>query len=212
MYRLYYYPGNASFAPHLMLQELEVEFELSLVDRKTDAQKSADYLALNPAGRIPTLIDGDLVLFESAAICMYLCEKYPGAGLMPDVGTPERAKFFQWMMYLTNTLQAELMVYFYPEKHTIDPSGAPFIKAAQEKRITEIFELLDTELAGKRYLVGDQLTACDYYLFMPAMWARGFKKPPLSFPNLGAYLRKIALRDAVKQVCKSEDIDLSSYA
>lgn len=65
MYKLFYYPRNASWAPHLVLKELAVDHELILVDRKTNAHKSADYLALNPTGRIPTLIDGELIIFES---------------------------------------------------------------------------------------------------------------------------------------------------
>jgi glutathione S-transferase len=87
-------------APQLVLQDvqqkLDVEFELVLVDRKSDAQKSADYLALNPAGRIPTLVDGDLVVFESAAICMHLCEQNPQANLISEIGHPDRPLFHQW--------------------------------------------------------------------------------------------------------------------
>ena len=67
MYKLFYYPRNASWAPHLVLKELGVDHELILVDRKTNAHKSEQYMMLNPTGRIPTLIDGDLVIFESAA-------------------------------------------------------------------------------------------------------------------------------------------------
>lgn len=72
MYTLFFYPRNASWAPHMVLAEMGVDFELVLVDRKTNAQKSADYLLLNPTGRIPTLIDQDIVIFESAAICLHL--------------------------------------------------------------------------------------------------------------------------------------------
>ncbi|MCO1337137.1 glutathione S-transferase N-terminal domain-containing protein, partial [Microbulbifer sp. OS29] len=71
MYQLYYYPLNASMAPHFMLEELKVDFELIIVDRKSNAQKSSDYLVLNPAGRIPTLIDSGFAIFESPAICVH---------------------------------------------------------------------------------------------------------------------------------------------
>ena len=87
MLALYYYPGNASLLPHMMLREIGVEFELRLVDRGQNAQKSAEYLKLNPSGRIPVLVDGDLVLFETAAVALYLADKFPEAGLAP---APER--------------------------------------------------------------------------------------------------------------------------
>ncbi|MBL4790164.1 MAG: glutathione S-transferase family protein [Kordiimonadaceae bacterium] len=212
MYQLYYYPGNANVAPHLLLEELGVDFELVLVDRKSEAQKSPAYLKLNPAGRIPTLVDGDLVLFESPAICVYLAEQNPKSALIPLLGHRDRPIFFQWMMYLTNTLQAELMVYFYPEKHTEDASGSAAIAAAQETRITEMFRLLDHELEGKVYLVGNHLTACDFYLFMLANWGRKFTTPPLSFRHLGRYLRALSTRTSVQKVCQKEGIDLKDYA
>jgi len=212
VYQLYYYPGNASVAPHLLLEELGVDFELVLVDRKSEAQKSAAYLKLNPAGRIPTLVDGDLVLFESPAICIYLAEQHPEGALMPVLRHPDRPIFFQWMMYLTNTLQAELMVYFYPEKHTEDAANSAAIAAAQETRITEMYRLLDRELEGKVYLVGNHLTVCDFYLFMLAHWGRKFTVPPLSLPHLGRYLRALSTREGVQRVCQKEGFGLQDYA
>jgi glutathione S-transferase len=142
VYQRYYSPLNASMAPHFVLEALAVDFELIKVDRKTSAQKSEDYLALNPAGRIPTLVYDDLVIFESAAICIHLAESHPEFILMPEVGTENRATFFQWLIYLTNTIQAELMIYFYPKKHTTDDISSESITQAQENRVAEMFELL----------------------------------------------------------------------
>ncbi|KZN41528.1 glutathione S-transferase [Pseudoalteromonas luteoviolacea CPMOR-2] len=211
MYQLYYFPLNASMAPHFILEELEVDFELVKVDRKSNAQKSKEYLALNPAGRIPTLVDNGQPIFESPAICIHLSETNPSSNLIPEIGSPDRALFFQWLMYLTNTIQAELMVYFYPEKHTTDSKGAACIIQAQEERITEMFGLLDKELEGKDYLVGDSLSACDFFLFMLAVWADELKRPPLSFKNLSGYLKKLAKRDSVVRVCKKEGLSLADY-
>lgn len=210
MYKLFYYPRNASWAPHMVLAELGVPFELVLVDRKSNEHKSLDYLALNPTGRIPTLADDDLVIFESAAICLHLCEKHPESGLIPQAGNPLRARFYQWLFYLTSTVQPELMVYFYPQKHTVGKE-VESITQAQETRITEMFELIDKEIKGKEFLVGSSATVCDYFLFMLAHWASGFSQPPLSFTNLGRYLRDLAKRDAVVAVCKAEGTDLARY-
>jgi glutathione S-transferase len=210
VYKLFYYPRNASWAPHLLLAEMGLDFELVLVDRKSNEQKSSEYLLLNPTGRIPTLSDNGTVIFESAAICLYLCEKHLELPLLPVVGSPERAKFYQWLFYLNSTVQPELMVYFYPQKHT-NGGETKDIVIAQEARITEMFSLIDNELQGKEFLVGSSITACDYFLFMLAHWASGFSQPPLSFNNLGRYLRNIAKREAVVSVCEKEGTSLEMY-
>ena len=166
MYQLFYYPNNASLAPHFVLEEIGVEFELKLVDRKSDAQKSAEYLKLNPAGRIPTLVDDSFVMFESPAICLYLAEQNPNSSLVPVNDPQKRALFFQWMMYLTNTLQAELMIYFYPDKHiTVEGQGDKII-AAQQSILKDIFLLLDNELSNKDYFLGDDISICDFFFLI----------------------------------------------
>ena len=114
MYQLHYFPANANAAPHMLLEELGAQYELVLVDRASNAQKSAEYLKINPNGRIPTLVDGDPAMFEAAAIVLHLVDRHPDAGLAPEVGTPERAKFYQWLTFLTNSLQEELMIWQYP--------------------------------------------------------------------------------------------------
>ncbi len=199
-------------APHFILHELNVDFELIKVDRKSNAQKTAEYLVLNPAGRIPTLVDDGVAIFESPAICIHLSENNPSANLIPELGLPNRALFFQWMMYLTNTVQAELMVYFYPQKHTSNESDVAGIVATQETRITAMLELLDSELEGKDYLVGDSVTACDFFLFMLSVWADEFERPPLSFRNLSRYLKNLAKRQSIIDVCKKEGLSLADYA
>lgn len=195
----------------MVLEETGSEYELVLVDRKVKEQKSADYIKLNPTGRIPTLTDGEIVVFESAAICLHICEKKPQSGLIPNVGDPLRAQFYQWLFYLNATVQPELMVYFYPEKHTKATDTAALVSEAQEGRVTEMFDLLDRELEGKKFLVGDSVTLCDFFLFMLAHWAAGFEQPPLSWPNLGRYLRGLSKRPSVVKVCATEGISLDAY-
>jgi len=211
LYQLYYYPLNASMAPHFVLEEMGVDYELILVDRKSNAQKAREYLALNPLGRIPTLVDDGLVVFESSAICLHLCDKNQESKLMPSIDDPDRVLFYQWLMYLNNTVQAELMIYFYPSKHTTNSESISAIVEAQEARITDMFELLDKELEHKEFLVGNNITVCDYFLFMLALWADEFKRPPLSFVNLSPYLRNLAKRPAVISVCKKENVNLTDY-
>lgn len=212
MYTLFYYPRNASWAPHMLMAEMQLDYELILVDRKTEAQKDPEYLKLNPTGRIPTLIVNEQPIYESAAICLFLCEQHPDKNLIPPAGTIERAKFFQWLFYLNASLQPELMTYFYPQKHTIATSGHDEIKQAQEQRVTDMFALIDKELQGKDFILGETLSACDFVLFMLLHWGSGMKRPPLHFPNLRRYLQAMAARESVLGVCKLEGTSLEIYS
>lgn len=211
MYTLYYYPLNASMVAHFVLSELNLEHELILVDRKAHQQKSAAYLALNPTGRIPTLIDGELVLHESAAICLYLSAQSPKSHLVPQPTDEHYPDFFKWLMYLTSSLQPELMIYFYPEKYVDGAIAQATLKQKQESRISNIFEVLDHALAGKDYLVGDTMSICDYFLLMLSIWGDEISKPPQGFTHLNRYLTRLTNRKAVIDVCKVEGFDLVLY-
>ena len=85
MFKLYYYPNNASLAPHFLLHHVKADYELVLVDRKLNAQKSKAYLRLNHSGKIPTLVDGEQVICESAAICIHIAETFPEYELIPKI-------------------------------------------------------------------------------------------------------------------------------
>ncbi len=103
------------------------------------------------------------------------------------------------------------MVYFYPQEHTLDNKEVKNISDAQDGRITEMFKLLDNELEGREFLIGDSISVCDYFLFMLAVWADELKKPPLSFKNMSKYLRKLAQREEIINVCKKENLSLADY-
>ena len=211
MLELYYFPDNASLAPHLLLAETQIGYSLKLVDRESNAQKSNEYLKLNPAGRIPTLVHDGLVVFESPAICIYICELDASSEFIPPVGHPNRPLFFQWLTYLNNTLQAEFMVWRYPDRHTTDIKGIGGIKAAQDSRLVEILALLDDELCEKPFLLGTSVSACDHFLFMLALWCGGISRPPTSFSNLRRFMRDMCQRPAVQKVCEFENIALDFY-
>ena len=211
MLHLHYYPSTAAMAPHIVLQELGVPFELVLVDRPADAHKSPNYLKLNPNGLIPVLTDGDLVLYETAAICLYLCDMHPQAKLAPAVGTVERAHFYKWLMWLTNTLQATLITYFYPER-SVNPGnavGAAEVKAQAERKVGAMLDQLDAELArhGGPWLLGQTYSALDPYAMMLCRWTRGFASAPArARPHLGPYLRAMLARPAVQRVFATEKL------
>lgn len=212
MIRLHYYPSNASMAPHLLLEELGVPFELALVDRERDAHHSPAYLRLNPNGSIPVLEDDDLVLYETAAICLHLADRHAPPGFVPGVGTAERAHLYKWLVWLTNTLQATLMIYFYPERWLDDgnAAGVEQVKAHAEAKVGGMLDQLDAQLAshGGPWLLGDHLGTADPYAFMLCRWTRGFARPARTLAHLGPYLERMAARPAVARVMATEGVAL----
>jgi glutathione S-transferase len=163
MIKLYYYPGNASLTPHMLLEEIGAPFELVLVDRTIAAHKSPEYLKLNPNGQIPLLVEGDLVLYETAAICLHLADTHPQARLAPPLQTVERAHFYKWLVWCTNTLQAMLMHYFYSERlvNEGDAGAAAQVRTHAEARAGGMLDQLDAQLAshGADWLLGPAFSA-----------------------------------------------------
>ena len=208
MLQLHHYPGNASMAPHMLLEELGVPYELKLVDRARNAHKSPAYLKLNPNGRIPVLVDDDLVLYETAAICLHLVDTHPEAGLAPPLGTAERAHFYKWLVWMTNSMQATLMSYFYPERCADDAGAVAQVKAHAEAAVGEMLNLLDAQLAGhgEPWLLGARFSAADPYALMLCRWTRGFARPARALPHLGPYLARLLQRPAVQRAFEQEGL------
>ena len=204
--QLHYYPSNASMVPHLVLEELAVPYELVLVERTRQAHKSPDYLALNPNGLIPVFVDGDLVLYETAAICLHLADTHPQAALAPAIGTPARAHFYKWLIWLTNTLQSTLIVYFYPERWADSPEAVGQVRAHAEAKIAGMLDQLDAELVrvGGPWFMGSSFSLLDAYVLTLCRWTRGFSRPARSLPNLGPYLQRVLARPASQRVFERE--------
>src|SRR6185436_392914 len=167
---LHYYPGNASMAPHMVLEELGVPFRLQYVDRTVAAHKSPDYLRLNPNGLIPVLVDGGLVLYETAAILLHLADTHQQSKLAPPAGTPERAQFYKWLFWMSNTLQATLIVYFYPERWVDDGNAAAAaqVKAHAESKVGGLLDQMDAHLAshGREWFGGERFSVLDPLAFL----------------------------------------------
>ena len=211
MITLHYFPGNASFTPHVLLHEIGAPFELQLVDRANNAHNSPAYLKLNPNGKIPVLVDGDIVLYETAAIALHLADTHPAAGLAPALGTAERAQFYKWLMWLTNTVQATLIHYFYPERMVDEgnAAGAAQLKAHAQQKVGACLAQIDALLAGHGgpWLLGAHYSALDPFALMLCRWTRGFSdKPARDYPHIGPYLQRMLARPAVQRVFEAEKL------
>ena len=212
MIQLHYHPGNASLIPHLLLEELGLPFELVPVDRENQAHKSPAYLRLNPNGLIPVMVDrdaagGELVLYETAAICLYLVDAHPSAGLAPAPATVARAHFHKWLIWLSNTMQSALIVYFYPERWADDASAIAQVRAHAEAKVGAMLDQLDAQIAaGGPWLLGASFGVVDLYAFVLCRWTRGFARPARSLPHLGPYLQRVLARPAVQRAFATEGL------
>jgi glutathione S-transferase len=212
MIKLHHYPSSAAMVPHIVLEELGVPYERVFVDRGADAHKSPAYLKLNPNGLLPALQDGDLTMHETAAIVLHLCDRHPEAKLAPPLGTDERALFYKWLMWLTNTVQATLIIYFYPDRWVKegDDAAAQTLKRKAESKIAGMLEQLDAQVAksGGPWFTGKEYSALDAYVFTLCRWTRNFanEKKARDHPNLGPYLHRMLARTAVQRELEKEGL------
>jgi glutathione S-transferase len=206
MYKLHYSQGLASIAPHFILQEIGTEFELVEVDRSKGQHKTPEYLAMNPNGRIPTLQDGDLALFETAAICLHLADHHPEAELIPAIGTRERSEVYQWLTFLTNSPQVDFWQFFRPEFY-VPPERHAEYKTVMAAHMARHLGVIDAHLEGRDFMVGNQLTIVDFYLLLIGRWSRHITPATRSFSNITRLLEALCKRPSVVKTFTRENIN-----
>ena len=199
MLTLYHSPQSRSIRPRWLLEELGVPYELKVVSLQAGDQKKPEYLKLNPNGTVPTLVDGDLVLFESAAICQYLADKYPDKKLAPAVGTPERGKYYQWIHYAMSGLEPPAVTIFF---HTIQLPEAERVPQLVEKarpQLEAAVKVVDDALAGREWILGSQFTAADVMIGSTVVWAQMMGLVGDQYANVPAYLARCNARPAAQK-------------
>ena len=192
--KLYWSPRSRSFTTLWLMEETGEPYERVLTDISTGANKTPDYLAINPMGKVPALADGDAVMAESAAICTYVADRYPQAKLAPPIGDPRRAKYLQWMFFAPSCIEpAILQAYLKLE--------IPAVSAAWGST-TQTFDILDQALEKGPWLLGDDFSAADVAIGAGINYAiRMFKMVPTR-PNFDRYLDACAARPAFQTAAK----------
>jgi glutathione S-transferase len=207
MHVLYYAPGAASFLVHWLLIELDVPHELRLVDTAAKDQKTPGYLALNPNGVVPTLVVDGKPQYEAAALAMLLADQHPGAVLAPTPGTPERADYVQWMFNLANMVQPLFRQWWYPG----EPAGegnADAVRAHCAPRIEAQWQRIDAHLAANGpCLLGERISAADFYLVMLMRWSRNMPKPATEWPHLAALANTLKARPSFARLYAEEGLE-----
>ena len=213
MIQLYGIPGTATTAPHMVLEEIGTVYEFVTVERTDDGVPTAPpgYLEISPFGKVPTLRHNDLVLTESAAICLHLADAFPDAGLIPKHGAPERSEAMRWLMFLTNTVQPAYLRFFYPQRHTTDPDGADQVVAAAVAELTRLRDHIAAQLEGP-FLQGARFTIADVYLAMLSSWGTEIEGAGSWWadPTLAAHYDAVLARPGCRQAVEQEGGSLSA--
>ncbi|HEY8906030.1 MAG TPA: glutathione S-transferase family protein [Rhodoferax sp.] len=207
MIQLHYVPSAASMAPHILLEELCLPFELVKIDQEGGEMNSAAYRQLNPNGLIPVLVDGDLVLYETAAICLHLVDTHPEAGLMPALGSTDRAHAYKWLSWLSTTLQQALILYFYPERWADSAEAIEQVKTHAQQRVLFLLAQIDTQLASHAgpWMLGQTYSLLDPYAMMLCRWTRNFEgRKARDFQHIGPWLNHVLARPTVQRVFERE--------
>ncbi|MFL6592012.1 MAG: glutathione S-transferase family protein [Luteimonas sp.] len=206
MDQLYYAPGAASMLVHWILIELDAPHELRLVDTGAGAQKSAEYLALNPNGVVPTLVHGGVPMYEAAALAMTLADRHPQAGLVPAIDDASRAAHTQWMFNLANMVQPLFRQWWYPHEPA-GPEHAEAVRSHVAPRIEAAWARIDAHLAGNGpFLLGDRPSIADFYLTMLMRWSRNMPRPATHWPQLAALAQHMASRASFATLYEREGL------
>jgi glutathione S-transferase len=196
--KLYYAPHTRAVRPRWLLEEIGAPYELVRIDLSKGEQKKPDYLGIHPHGVVPALVDGDVALFESAAICAYLADKFPDKRLAPPVGTPARGLYYQWLVYAMATEEPPVLQVFL---NTVMLPEAERSAAAVEdarKKWANVAGVLTRSLSGRTFLLGEQFTAADVMIGSIVGWS-GTLGLLAGFPELEDYSKRLSDRPAFKR-------------
>ena len=199
--KLYYSPGACSLSPHIVLREAGLAFTPVLASTKThQLADGTDYYTINPKGYVPLLeLDDGQRLSEGPAIVQYIADQVPAKKLVPAAGTMERYRAMEWL----NFIGTELHKGFSPLFNPAMPEEA---KALAKAKVSDRLKWVDSQLEGRQYLMGDQFSVPDAYLFTVANWTKFVGIDIANLKNLGAFMARMAARPAVQEALKAEGL------
>jgi glutathione S-transferase len=198
--QLYYTPGTCSLSPHIVAREAGIDIELVKVDLASKlTETGADYRRINPKGSVPALALGEgRMLTEGPALVQYLADLRPESGLAPANGSFERYRLQEWL----NWISTELHKTFSPLWRKDTPQDA---QQATKDVLAQKFAYLDQHLATSPYLLAD-FSIADAYAFAVLGWAKFFAIDLARWPNVAAYVARIAARPAVRAALVAEGL------
>ena len=199
--KLYFSPGSCSLSPHIVLREAGHTFDLEQVNNQEKKTKSGtDDWSINGKGQVPVLeLDNGERLTEGAVIVQYLADQKPAAGLAPANGTMERVRMQEWLNFIASELHKVYAPIF-------RPTTPDAYKALSKENLSKRLEWLNKQLAGKQYLMGDKFSVADAYLFTVLRWSQRIQLDLAQWPNVTAYMGRVAARPKVHEAMKAEGL------
>ncbi|WP_313243355.1 glutathione S-transferase N-terminal domain-containing protein [Stenotrophomonas sp.] len=201
--KLYSKPGACSTADHIALQWTGQPYDVELLTKET--LKAPAFLAINPAGSVPAVVDGDFVLTQNAAIMGYIADTHPQAGLAGDGSARQRAEATRWLSFVNADLHPAFSPLFGPGNYIGDESQYDAIRAAAHKRLRGLFERANTQLEGRQWLAGFRSFA-DPYFYITLRWAAGAKVDLTGLDNIAAFKQRMDADPGVQAALKAEGL------
>ena len=199
--KLYYTPGACSLSPHIALLEAGLPHDLVKVDlRAKKLQTGEDFLKVNPKGQVPALaLDSGELVTEGPVIVQMIADQAPARHLAPSRESAERYKFLEWLNFITTELHKNFTPLF-------QPAIPDDVKTFFKDRLMSKFNYVDSQLAGRDYVMGKEFTVADGYLFVMLLWAERVNLDLKGLTNLMAYKARIAARPKVKDALTREGL------
>ena len=206
---LYYSPGSCSLAAHIVLNEIGQPFELRKFATAEKANYSAEYLAVNPKGRIPSLLIDGFILTEAPAILAYLGRRFPGAGLYPAGPSETEARCLELLAWSSNTVHVAYAQLFRPERFVPSEQNYPVVKESGRANYERCLAEIEKKLQHQAYAVGAQLGVVDPFWLVFYRWGvRSSYDMRQKFPAYTAYAERLANRSSVQKALSAEGISL----
>lgn len=204
MLTLYFSPGACSLAPHIALEESGLPYEVKPVFTKRGDNRKPEYLAINPLGKVPTLVADGRVITENVAILPFIADGAPQKNLLPT-DRESRAAAISLMAFVASAVHTNFAPLFRPQSFHEDPAVQEALKTRAKKLIGDGFAEVDRRIAGKPYALGDTFSVVDGYLVPFWNWAKAMGIDVSPFANYAAQQEKVRAREAVKTVMARED-------
>jgi glutathione S-transferase len=207
--KLYYFTGACSLADHIVLEWIGAPYET--VEMSHASIKSPDYLALNPSGTVPLLMDGDVVLTQNAAILCYLAEQYPDARLLGNGSAHERAEVMDWLSFLNSDLHPAFKPIFSPTRFYPEQKYSVAVADTARNRVRAYLDILNARLDGRDWLV-NQRSVADPYLFVMLRWAIRVKVGLDGRSHLWRFLEQMYADPGVRAAILAEEGSIAAQS
>jgi glutathione S-transferase len=209
MFRLYYAPGTCALATHIALEEAGAAYEAVLVDFRSQSQRSPEYLAVNPKGRVPALITESGTLTETPALLLFVAQRFPETKLAPFADPFALAQVQEFNSYLCSTVHVAHAHGRRGARWADDPAAIEAMKRKVPSSMTECFELIERKLLRHPWVMGDKYTICDPYLFTIASWIEGDGVDTTKLPRVMEHRARMLARPAVQKTVAAEGTQIS---